>query len=1333
MYKIFNRIYTRQLRALCALTIVGSFSVPVAAQGFKDSLLVKFFGTEAAVEKWRNSQENTYSFDHLLQGPRVAKSFNNKKFGDHLFIEGGTNLFLDMTKGTNASLGDIRPWAHFAVGDWVTPLHGWRLSLQGGQYKKASKTSKIFGGAVDYLLNINAVASEKYEKHKRFEFYGIAGLDWYSSKLEETRSNAFGLHLGLRAQAYLSPYTYLYIEPRIGAYSKKLVHANTWHKYSLASSTLAGIGYSLLPADLRKREYKTSGSFLDNTFFSLSAGPMALMNLGGISSLSNQIGKTGYLHLGKWFDPYSALRLGFGVASCKQPYADKMRAASISAGYMWNMHNTFGGYNPDRRFWLNAVADAKANLSDSGKGKDVSWGLGLGVQPNVRISKGVELFLEPRVDINTKEYALVQGASDKFDISASLFAGIAFNQGLDTKGKKLQNIPFENKTYYDHLFFDFGGSAFLPLTRGVGSNGLEHITTGGHLSIGKWLNETSGVRIWGDIAKIEDNSSENIKIVDFGADYLFNVTNMLRGYNPERTFELVASAGLNCLENIDNHSFHLGANAGLRGMARLNKFLGVYVEPQLRVYGSNVLPSESFLLGKIDMLGVMMAGMEINMYGYSPAENMVKFGKNDRKAFYSFAAGLSTTADAPSQKDNIGFTGRLSYGQWVNPVSAWRANLNGLLKPNEPYRYAMLTAGADYMIDLTTLTYGFRPSRSVSLRGIAGLNVGVDAKSFISPNIHFVSDFHIGTQLAVAVGQKNEIYVEPQGSYILGGKPTTNNDERLMASVMLGVNHKVTPLGGSQVRRNADFESETAYDHMFVDFGVGGTFPITSTIDKNISTQMGPSVYAGVGKWFNALSGIRLWSDYAIFKDSNTSRIDAIDFGLDYMFNLTNAFRGYDPQRRVEILASAGLNGTSHLQNGKLFVGGNVGLKSLWHVNDLLGLYIEPQARFYESDALPTANFAFGKFDMMASMLAGVQFTMNGYRPGKNVAEYEEDERHSFVSVAAGLGTSAEVLSLPENYGFAGRLSYGKWFTPISALRFNLNNFTNTQDPFSYVQLSAGLDYMSDLTAMSYGYNPDRAVSVRAVGGFNVGADYKPHTKDDFRFMADVHFGGQLAVALGGNNEIYVEPQLSYRIAGCRTYDNIERVEPKVLLGLNHKLNSYKRKSVVDVDDKQNDFVSISLGTGLHSQTLASQSGMDKFTKDFDIAYGHWFNSLSGYRLGMSTTNVKQSHMKTNVLSFHADYMINMLNLSGNDAHKDTDWVLNGLLGVNMGIGCVKNMDKTYAVGAQLGVEVGYKVSPEWEIFVEPTGVAMSKNIWKYNGHPVVVQGRLMLGTKYCF
>ena len=959
------------LERVGAVCLMGVLSFPAAGQVVKDTVLLNFFGTDAAVAKWKKSQKNAYSFDHLLQGPAVAKHYKDKKFGDHLFLEGGLNLVNNYSHGLGTKMGSIKPWAYAGIGDWVTPHHGWRISGQAGRYDLDGRHSAIAGVSVDYLLNINAIAAEKYDRPQTFEFYGLTGVDFFLSRHNGNTDQAYGYHVGLHAQANLGSYTYLFLEPRVGVYSKELFHGTGWRNYVLASNFIAGLGYRLAPVDLRKKQYNTSGSFLDNTFFSLSTGLTFLMNLGGSAPRSEKLGAVAGFHVGKWFDPYSAVRLGMNVSMRRQPYADDVKAGTLSLGYMWNMHNTFGGYNPDRKFWINTVADVTASLSTDGHGKKSSIGFGGGLQPNVHLGKGVDFYIEPRVDFYSKDFYSNVASWKNVDVAGSVMAGLVFRQGLNSK---------------------------------------------------------------------------------------------------------------------------------------------------------------------------------------------------------------------------------------------------------------------------------------------------------------------------------------------------------------------------EQIDRNLDFEQKSWFDHTFIDLALGGSLPITRQAGKKLYKHFGPSAYAGVGKWFNATSGARVWGEVAKHEDVNSSRFDAINYGVDYLWNLSNALHGYNPERHAELIAFAGINGMSKLKSGKFYLGADAGFKGLLHLNDMVGLYVEPQMRFYSSKVMPASSFLFSKMDMVGSLMAGVQFTMNGYRASGYQEEYEDNERNSFFSMAAGAGTSADAPSAARNYGIVGRLSYGHWYSPTSAWRLNLGGIAKPKTPYRYASLTAGADYMADITALAYGYNAERVVNLRGIAGINLGADYKTEIKDPMHFVADVHLGGQLAVAVGSRNELYVEPQAAYVMGGKPTTNNSQRVTGSVMLGLNHKLKSTEVKSLAPVEAGVDEFVSFSAGTGFHTNAIYNKK-MQKLTMDFDVAYGRWINGLSGYRVGLTNTTVKRAkgQGKQNITSLHADYMVNMLTLAGGDLAMDAKWVLNGIAGVSLNLGSAKKFDTTFAPGAQLSVQAGYKFTPNWELYAEPTGVLMGKKIWKHNSYPVVLQTRMMIGTKYHF
>ena len=99
----------------------------------------------------------------------------------------------------------------------------------------------------------------------------------------------------------------------------------------------------------------------------------------------------------------------------------------------------------------------------------------------------------------------------------------------------------------------------------------------------------------------------------------------------------------------------------------------------------------------------------------------------------------------------------------------------------------------------------------------------------------------------------------------------------------------------------------------------------------------------GVGKWFNATSGVRLWGQAAQIEGLEDDRVKTVSVGADYLWNINTAFHGYDPDRRFELIGSLGANLAMHGGEDKVYPGLQAGLKGLWHINRMWGLFIAPQ------------------------------------------------------------------------------------------------------------------------------------------------------------------------------------------------------------------------------------------------------------------------------------------------------------------------------------------------------------------------------------------------------
>ncbi len=909
----------------------------------------------------------------MLQRPRVAKHFSEKRFGDRLFLEAGIGL------QTSAGASFLSPankpslQTGIAVGDWVTPLHGWRIGAQVGKSRFDTGEPFTYGASADYLLNLTALAvptsvDSAYSQRKRLEFIASVGIDFVHSRGKDLApaGNAIGGHIGLRAQYRLSDYSYIYIEPRVGAGSDKLAADEDWRDYRFNASLMAGLGYGIAPGRQSRdtaEPYTTSGHFLDDAFISFSAGPSTI--IGSDPSLwSDHIGPRAALHLGKWFNAYSGARLGAQAAMYRQeghPYA---KALSVSAGYLWNMHNTFAGYDPEREFWLNAVADVSLNASSSHSGKHWTPGVGLGLQANFRVAHGVDLFIEPRLDAYKKEFATFASSTSDLDVAATVMAGLAFRQGRDTRQQLERNGDFDLQASYDHLFFEGGLGAVVPVVTSALRHPFDYTGPKAFVAVGKWFNATSGVRLWGEGARMKPQKNMRLKTAAIGADYLWNMSNAFHGYNPDRRFELVGALGADMAFRSGSHTPYAGLNAGLKGIWHANDMWGLFLEPQARLYADKFSAATSFL--KMDATAALVAGVQLYLKAYNPIHNRELFNTGEAKnAFFSMAGGSYVRANGFRDFANYGALGRISYGRWFSPVSAWRANISGSLNPRQSAGYAALTVGADYLCDFYALTKGYDEDRLFSLRGLLGLNMGTDYKR--REDFGFAADMHAGAQLAFRTSPAVEVYLEPQCAYRLDGR-YEGRWGRVMPSLVAGLNYRFRPIPPTESRRPAL--------PGFISAAIGtGVHSATVARMSPAGRKLTLDFDFAYGRWLTGLHGYRLGLSDATVQQRGHGNRHLTALHVDYISDFL-ALAG------AEQAASAGFRLTGIVGTG-VVVSSRKGYSPSWapvfqagvQVGQMLSkrteIFLEPLLSSSTKRLIPEAA---GKMQVEAKLQAGVKY-----------------------------------------------------------------------------------------------------------------------------------------------------------------------------------------------------------------------------------------------------------------------------------------------------------------------------------------------------------------------
>lgn len=825
------------------------------------------------------AQLSTSALDYLLQRPKVAKHYTEKKFGDHLFVEGGVGFNTTISRNYAPSwLGSLEPEAGMRVGDWVTPLHGWRVGAQIGKFEHNGSTAKAVTFSADYLLNLTALANSQYDIPRTWEWYGVAGVDANVSHFDTSTRKSLGMHLGLRAQANLGGYTYVYIEPQLGVQGKNLYHINYWKGYSLMGSAEAGVGYRLIPHQRKTVRDTTDGHFLDNCFIEFAAGPSLIGN-SAPSTWSDRMGGRAQVSVGKWWNPLSGTRLTAGVATYKQRPKERVNAINLSAGYLLNLHNLFGGYDPNRRYWVNAAADATLGISTAGSGAKMALGLGGGLQTHVRMGQGATFHIEPRIDAMQGKYAPDLTTGGGMDIVPSLLAGFTFTQGKNTYSQIARNSDFSQASAYDHLFADAGVGFTFPISGKTSGDFRHYLDSKVYASVGKWWNATSGTRLWLEAAQYKLSAAQTCKIMGIGVDYLWDIANALHGYDPDRHFDVFASVGLSGSKRQNSGKIFLGGNAGVRGVWNINKMWGLYLEPQLRVYPDNFLPPITTSSLGMDVAGNLMAGLQVNLRDYVPSAGRDAYEDDERKTFVSLAGGTVTGGNNFRMKGTYGVTGRLSYGKRFSPLSAWRFNITGLERPLEGVKCARASLGADYLLDLTTLGMGYDMDLPVRLRALAGADIGVDYRQLSVARL--AGEAHLGAQLGIRAGKQVEVYVEPQAAYIIGGGRFPSRSSRLEPRAYLGLNYAMNS-GGESARQAPAPERKR-----FVSLSMGTGFHTSTLIPMKPLRRKFTLDFAGYyGSWWNAVSGYRAGLSTTTVQVYGKGNYQHTALHADYMFNL---------------------------------------------------------------------------------------------------------------------------------------------------------------------------------------------------------------------------------------------------------------------------------------------------------------------------------------------------------------------------------------------------------------------------------------------------------------
>ena len=835
---------------------------------------------------------------YRLQKVPKFRSFEGNDSISHSFFQiyGGSSFALvpGITNGIKypgAELG-------VSLGQWFTPIHGARLSLF-GKYYNAYPLGELVrvkgvGVSLDYLMNLSALAKD-FNAGRKFELLGIAGGEYLFPQFEKGYSGSYGFRAGLQARYALNYGSVFFIEPRIGIYSDNLDFTDSWRDYNIAGSLVAGIEFRTTPRNRRYTDRFHSSLFRDNVFLFSGLGIGGLI-APGCSDLDRYAGGNFFAGLGKWFSPYSGARLTGKATVFKYPVTkNKVKALGLQADYLLNLNNLFYGYDASRFFNLTAVTGFNYDYLRNGKDQNL-FGVGAGLKASFKLSDEFCFFLEPRVNYYPGQY-YATGLNGEYHSRANFMINAGFELNSNPQKFSSTKKKMENSSLADNTFIGIAYGFNSPMKQAAFYK--NNVDPRAALYVGKWFTGISGLRLSADLGKLwKSNKQPGAKIATIGADYLFNITSLMNGYDLDRKFDLIGAVGANLAFRSSslNHKTYLGGEVSLQGLWNVTPSFGLFLEPQLRLYSDN-FAERSIHFAKMDGVLALMGGVNLRLKDFSTKQKSLFRNDNKSNSYFAFSAGTNFLATHIKRANAFGFSGQMALGKWINPVAGWRLGMNGEYRQENALKYLYGGAEADYMLSLSTMAFGYDPDRRLNLNAFVGLNAGVD---YEHRSLDFVPGISAGGQVVFKASPTVDLFIEPKATL---RSRFRNSGAKDVMNVQIGLNYK---LSSEKIAYAQDFAKDD-HSKYFVtaSLGIGGYGGSFNNGDLKAKDLSGMYTLA-IGKRISPVSYFRLGLNRKDLTNATSSDVVVTAFNADYMANLTTLAAGYDKDRKLEFLGVVG-------------------------------------------------------------------------------------------------------------------------------------------------------------------------------------------------------------------------------------------------------------------------------------------------------------------------------------------------------------------------------------------------------------------------------------------
>lgn len=760
---------------------------------------------------------------------------------------------------------------------------------------------------------------------------------------------------------------------------------------------------------------------------------------------------------------------------------------------------------------------------------------------------------------------------------------------------------------------DFWNNTFIDMGGGVG--GFYHNTNAAsftptlslRLGVGKVISPMVSFRLGFEKAWAYSHASTIVyntnQYNSYGGyvDFLYNFSNYLLGYRPERPFNVSGILGL----GVQTASLHSWNNADMTAVgastsgATLDGHVGVQFKFFASPYASIALePYFKVATKKLNLLanpgysdpdfsyGVNFAYQWNFAKQLSYMVNAGIFQKhfNNQKRYmldngqlqhlrypmffdYSFGPMYVGKSYNLSLRNTRGFDALAAVGWWLAPAAGVRAGVhvtNGDWKQgsigNDDTKSLIGTRGVN--VDFLFNPFGFKRHYNwdapVGMNLLAGYEFGgmkKTAASLLGSYEGNYTAFRFGGQLWMKLTNDLRLTLEPTYMQIEHYNGNLDRERYDEYAVKLGLSLLFRDKG---IRNYRNVESDSVLNTVqrgyFLGLGLGWNNTVWEWRFKGYQHDLLKNAVLFGGYRFNKIHGIRLQAEWMkeaqAFFDSYGSGIEKFTYNnyllsTDYQINLFNVMAGYDPLRRWNVYVYVGP--TLLLGDGGAAFAANVGGMVTYNITPNLSLFYSHTVYRMPKTRYPH-HMVYARDGIFTNNLnVGIMYNFDR---DNNIFAAASQRRFFFEYGFGPAYTGRTPLRFRNTRGFDANASIGWWFSSAFALRGGVHvtnaDWQTTQYANEDTKLLVGTrGIAADLLINPLGfvkdYNWEMPFGFNLVGGYEFGQGKRTMTPyaDSFEGNYTALRGGvQLWARLANGLRFTLEPMVSsVKLKGVNGYN----------------------------------------------------------------------------------------------------------------------------------------------------------------------------------------------------